>query len=71
MSMASESIQGVNQMKAKSVQLRSMNVRLSVRTLNDLEKFLAEQEQSGDRQARKNAAALLRRLDRAPRSRAR
>ena len=58
-------------MRAKSVQLRSMNVRLSVRTLNDLEKFLAEQEQSGDRTARKNAAALLRRLDRAPRSRAR
>jgi hypothetical protein len=58
-------------MKSKSVQLRSMNVRLSVRTLNDLEKFLSGQEQSGDRAARKNAAALLRRLDRAPRSRAR
>ena len=71
MSMASESIQGKNHMKAKSVQLRSMNVRLSVRTLNDLEKFLAGQEQSGDRQARKHAAALLRRPDRAPRSRAR
>ena len=58
-------------MRAKSVQLRSMNVRLSVRTLNDLEKFLVEQEQSGGRQARSRAAALLRRLDRAPRSRAR
>ena len=58
-------------MPAKSVQSRSMNVRLSVRTLNDLEKMLSQQEQSGDKQSRSKAAALLRRLDRAPRSRVR
>jgi hypothetical protein len=54
-------------MKAKSIQSRSMNIKLSVRTYNDLDKFLSEQEAAGGRAARTRASALRRRLDRAPR----
>src|SRR4051812_18588002 len=34
-------------MKTKSIQSRSINIKLSVRTYNDLDKFLSEQEAAG------------------------
>jgi hypothetical protein len=52
-------------MKTKVVQSRSMNLRLSVRTLNDLDKFLGEQEEAGSRKQRLRAALLRQRLYRA------
>lgn len=58
-------------MKTKTVQSRSLNIRLSVRTLNDLDKFLSLQEEAGSKTHRNRAALLRRRLDRAPRLKSR
>jgi hypothetical protein len=58
-------------MKTKATQSRSINIRLSVRTMNDLENFLSEQEATGSAKLRSRAALLRRRLDRAPRLKSR
>jgi hypothetical protein len=54
-------------MKAKSVQFRSMNIKLSARTYNEIDNFLSEQEAADGKAARSRASALRWRLDRAPR----
>ena len=55
-------------MKTKAAQPRSMRIRLSTRTYNDLEKFLREQEEGGTSKKHRYQATLLRRrLERAPR----
>ncbi len=54
-------------MRAKAKKSRSITVRLSMRTFNDLTKLLMEQEEGGSKRARYQASLLRRRLDRAPR----
>ncbi len=53
---------------AKAKKSRSISIRLSMRTYNEIEKILTEQEESaGSKKLRVQAALLKRRLDRAPR----
>jgi hypothetical protein len=54
-------------MKTKAPQSRSISIRLSVRTYNDLDNFLGDQEAGGTKKDRYRAALLRRRLERAPR----
>lgn len=55
-------------MKTKAKKSRSISIRLSMRTFNELSKLLiAQEEGAGNKRARAQAALLRRRLDRAPR----
>ena len=54
-------------MKSKSSKPRSIHIKMSVRTFNDLEIVLSELAEKGTRKDRQKAALLRRRLDRAPR----
>ena len=55
-------------MKAKAGKSRSISIRLSMRTYNEIDRILAAQEEQGaNRKARSQAALLRQRLDRAPR----
>ncbi len=55
-------------MKAKSGKSRSISIRLSMRTYNEIDRILAAQEEQGaNRKVRSQAALLRQRLDRAPR----
>ena len=54
-------------MKTKPAQSRSMTIRLSVRTLNDLDNFLSDREANGSKKERYRATLLRRRLERASR----
>jgi hypothetical protein len=57
-------------MKGKAKKSRSINIRLSMRTYNDIEEILAHHEENGpSRKERSHAAMVRRRLERAPRSR--
>ncbi len=55
-------------MKTKAKKSRSISIRLSMRTFNEISKILiAQEEGSSNKRTRYQAALLRRRLDRAPR----
>jgi hypothetical protein len=51
--------------KRKVVQSRSVSIRLSMRTFNEIDQVLSRQEAEGNRKDRQRAALLRRRLERA------
>ena len=55
-------------MKRKAKKSRSISIRLSMRTYNEIDKILSAQQESGASRKERNRAGLLRRrLDRAQR----